>query len=102
MIKVAEVMTKKVFTAHAPLPLAKKLDEIAGRTERPLGWIVKQALADWVDREEQHRHMTLEALASVDAGRLIEHENVVAWAQRLGETRAESLIRKNGAMTGRR
>lgn len=31
---------------------------------------MKQALAAWVDQEEERHRMTLEALADVDAGRL--------------------------------
>ncbi len=37
-------METKVLTAHVPLPLAEKVDQIAARLERSRGWIVKQAL----------------------------------------------------------
>lgn len=32
----------KVLTAHVPLPLADKIDQIATRLERSRGWIMKQ------------------------------------------------------------
>ena len=48
-------METKVITAHVPLPLAEKVDELAARLERPRGWIVKQALSAWVDQEEERR-----------------------------------------------
>ena len=35
----------KVLTAHIPLPLAEKVDQMAARLERSRGWIVKQALS---------------------------------------------------------
>ncbi|PSJ63901.1 CopG family ribbon-helix-helix protein [Pseudaminobacter soli (ex Li et al. 2025)] len=76
-------METKVITAHVPLPLAEKVDELAARLERPKGWIVKQALAAWIDQEEERRRLTLEALADVDAGRVIDHEAVRAWAESL-------------------
>ncbi len=76
-------MTTKVLTAHVPLALAKKVDRLAARMERPRGWIVKQALAAWVDQEEERRSLTLEALADVDAGRVIDHQAVQAWATSL-------------------
>lgn len=76
-------MSTKVLTAHVPLPLAKKIDQIAARLERPRGWIVKQALTAWVDQEEERRALTLEALADVDAGRVIDHQAVQAWADSL-------------------
>lgn len=76
-------MDTKVITAHVPLLLAEKVDQLAARLERPRGWIVKQALAAWVDQEEERRQLTLEALADVDAGRVIDHQAVQAWADSL-------------------
>ncbi|UCI05966.1 CopG family ribbon-helix-helix protein [Mesorhizobium sp. B1-1-8] len=77
-------MDTKVITAHVPLPLAEKVDQLAARLERPRGWIVKQALSAWVDLEEERHKLTLEALAEVDAGRIIDHQAVQAWADSLG------------------
>ena len=74
----------KVLTAHVPLPLAEKVDMIAARLERSRGWIVKQALAAWVRQEEERERLTREALADVDAGHVIEHRAVQAWADSLG------------------
>jgi predicted transcriptional regulator len=77
-------MQTRVLTAHVPLALAKKVDKLSKQMERPRGWIVKQALAEWVAWEEEKDRMTLEGLADVDAGRTIPHEEVVAWAKSLG------------------
>ncbi|ESY69417.1 ribbon-helix-helix domain-containing protein [Mesorhizobium opportunistum] len=77
-------MDTKVITAHVPLPLAEKVDQLAARLDRPRGWIIKQALSAWVDLEEERRRLTLEALADVDAGRVIDHQAVQAWAESLG------------------
>lgn len=77
-------METKVLTAHVPLPLAEKVDEMAARLDRPRGWIVKQALSAWIEQEEERRRLTLEALADVDAGRVIDHQAVAAWADSLG------------------
>ena len=74
----------KVFTAHVPLALAEKVDQLATRLERSRGWIVKQALAAWIAQEEEHSRLTREALADVDAGRVIEHRDVQGWANSLG------------------
>ncbi len=41
---------------------------------------MKQALAAWIDQEEERRTLTVEVLADVDAGRAIVHKNVQAWA----------------------
>lgn len=76
-------METKVLTAHVPLSLAEKVDEVAARLERSRGWIVKQALSAWIADEEERRRMTLEALADVDAGKVIDHQAVQAWADSL-------------------
>jgi predicted transcriptional regulator len=76
-------MDTKVLTAHVPRPLADKVDELAARLERSRGWVVKQALAAWVEQEEERRRLTLEALADVDAGHLINHQAIQAWADSL-------------------
>lgn len=73
----------KVITTHVPLPLAEKIDQIAARLERSRGWVVKQALSAWVHQEEERHRLTLEAMADVDAGRLIDHRAVQAWADSL-------------------
>ncbi|MDP2169131.1 MAG: ribbon-helix-helix domain-containing protein [Rhodocyclaceae bacterium] len=73
----------KVITAHVPLPLAEKVDQLAMRLERSRGWIVKQALAAWIDQEEERSRLTREALDDVDAGRVIDHQAVQAWADSL-------------------
>ena len=74
----------RVLTAHVPLPLADKVDLLAAKMERSRGWIVKQALTAWVDQEEERNRLTLEAIADVDAGRVVDHQVVQAWANSLG------------------
>ncbi len=76
-------MNTRVVTAHVPVPLAEKVDLLAARLERPRGWIVKQALAAWVAQEEERSRLTHEALAEVDAGEVIDHQAVLAWAESL-------------------
>ncbi|MFZ6693962.1 CopG family ribbon-helix-helix protein [Undibacterium sp. SXout20W] len=73
----------KVLTAHVPLPLAEKVDQLAARLERSRGWIMKQALSAWIDQEEERSRLTLEALADVDAGCVISHQSIQAWADSL-------------------
>jgi len=73
----------KVLTAHVPLPLAEKVDQLAARLERSRGWIVKQALAAWIDQEDERSRLTREAMDDVDSGRVIDHQSVQAWADSL-------------------
>ena len=70
----------KVMTAHIPLQMAEKIDQVALRLERSRGWIMKQALSAWIDQEEERSRLTREALADVDSGQVIDHQSVQAWA----------------------
>ncbi|QPR26593.1 ribbon-helix-helix protein, CopG family (plasmid) [Edwardsiella hoshinae] len=75
--------TTRVLTAHVPLPMADKVDQIAARLERSRGWVMKQALSAWIAQEEARDRLTQEALADVGAGRVIDHLAVLAWADSL-------------------
>lgn len=77
-------METRVLTAHVPVSLAEKVDELANRLERSRGWIVKQALANWIELEEEHHRLTLEAMADVDAGHTVDHEEIERWTASLG------------------
>lgn len=76
-------MDTKVLTAHVPRDLAEKVDRLAARDERSRGWIIKQALSAWVEQEEERHRLTLEALADVDAGHVVDHQSVQDWADSL-------------------
>ena len=78
------MMTTQTVTAHIPKELVARVDAMAAMQDRPRGWVVKQALADWVATEEERHQMTLEALAEADAGFGIPHEEVSIWLKNLG------------------
>ena len=71
------------MTAHVPNSLADQVDELAGRLDRSRGWVLKQALALYVEQEERRRRLTLEGLADVDARKGVSHDQVKAWAKSL-------------------
>ncbi len=73
----------RVLTAHVPVPLAEKVDQLADRLERSRGWIMKQALSSWIAQDEERDRLTHEALTDVDAGQVIDHQAVQAWADSL-------------------
>ena len=76
-------METKVITAHVPLSLAEKLDDLANRLERSKAWIMKQALTAWVEQEEERHRLTLEAMTDVDEDNVIDHESLQKWADSL-------------------
>ena len=73
----------RVMTAHVPVPLADQVDQLATRLDRSRGWIVKQALSAFVEREQHRYNLTLEGLADVDAGFTVNQDAVEAWAASL-------------------
>lgn len=64
---------------------------MAARKERSRGWIINKALAAFVEDEEERRHLTLEALDDVDAGRVVDHGRVQEWAESLGSEEPKPL-----------
>lgn len=64
----------RVMTAHVPVPLAEQVDQLAAKLERSRGWVLKQALAAYVDREAERYRMTVEALAEVDRKSGVSHQ----------------------------
>ena len=77
-------METRVLTAHVPVELAEEIDKHAKSLERSRGWIVKQALADWLWWEEEKDRLTREALDGIDRVGTIPHEEVVAYFESLG------------------
>lgn len=76
-------MSNRVVTAHIPAELAEQVDLFAARLDRPKGWIVRQALASWVELETKRYQLTLEGLADVEAGRVVDHATITDWAKSL-------------------
>jgi predicted transcriptional regulator len=87
------VMDTGVLTAHVSRELAEKVDQLADRLERSRGWVVKQALTAWIESAEERDQLTLEALADIDQGLVIDHEAVEAWANSLSTENPLSLPR---------
>jgi predicted transcriptional regulator len=83
-------MRNRVVTAHIPDQLARRLDGLAERLERPRGWVVKEAIEGYLALDEERHRQTLAALAEVDAGATIHHAEVRAWAGGLPSPRRKS------------
>ena len=76
-------MRNRVVTAHIPAELARRLDGLAERLERPRGWVVKEAIEGYLALAEERHRQTLAALAEVDAGTTVDHAEVRAWVKGL-------------------
>ena len=80
-------MANRVVTAHIPDQLARRLDSLAERLERPRGWVVKEAIEGYLALDEERHRQTLAALAEVDAGATVDHDKVRAWVKGLAAPR---------------
>lgn len=81
-------MTTRVVTAHIPDVLAEKIDLYAERHDRPRGWVVKQALEQYVLLEERRDQLTREGLTDLRAGRVVEHAAIEMWTESLTPAKA--------------
>jgi len=79
----------RVVTAKLPDDLVSRLDEVSRRSERSRSWIVRQAVAEWVAEEQRRYELTLEALKSVDEGKSLSHEEVLASVEQRKRERRE-------------
>jgi len=76
-----------VTTVRLPPETEEELDALAQKLERSKGWLINQALKEYLDRQrlEQVRwHETLEAMEAVAQGRVIAADQVHDWLRSWG------------------
>ena len=79
------------MTKTAPLSvrlepaLSDQVSAIAAALDRPKSWVIEQAVRDFVAVREWHLAAIDEGIKEADAGRLIPHEDVVAWVRSWGQ-----------------
>jgi predicted transcriptional regulator len=80
----------RMITAKLDDRLVEELDEAAERIERSKSWIVREALTEWLAEDRRRYQLTIEALAEVDADRLIDQGEVEEWAAKRRKARAKA------------
>jgi predicted transcriptional regulator len=74
-------------SVRMPDDLMERLDATAARLRRSKGWVINDAVREYLEREElqQRRDQeTREALAELEAGSLVDGDDVVAWLDSWG------------------
>ncbi|QSJ14178.1 CopG family ribbon-helix-helix protein [Nostoc sp. UHCC 0702] len=69
--------------------LEAKLEMTAAKLQRTKGWIINDALRQYIAREEQKLRMlqeTQEAIADIEAQRVVSGEEVMKWLETWGTT----------------
>ncbi|TVQ83897.1 MAG: ribbon-helix-helix protein, CopG family [Chromatiaceae bacterium] len=74
-------------SVRMPDDLLQRLDNTATRLRRSKGWIINDAVREYLERDElrQRRDQeTREALAELDAGQVVDGDEVLAWIDSWG------------------
>ena len=70
-----------------PDELAVKLDKLASKLKRKKGWIMNEAIRDYVEREEKKEQMlrgTLEGIESLEQDNPVDGDEVLQWLDSWG------------------
>ena len=74
-------------SVRMPDDLLQQLDATATRLRRSKGWIINDAVREYLEREDLRQRRdeeTREALAELDAGQVVDGEDVLAWIDSWG------------------
>ena len=74
-------------SVRLPDELAQRLEKRAAQLKRTKGWVINEALFEYLNRADlrQQRHEdTLEGLEALDAGETIDGDDVLTWLDSWG------------------
>ena len=71
----------QVLTTRVSKDIADQLDAVAARLDRPRAWVIKRALENYLQKQEEMAAFIQEGIDSADRGELIPHEQVVEWME---------------------
>lgn len=76
-----------ITSIRMPDELMSRLEKAAAHLRRSKGWLINDAVREYLAREERKARMlaeTREALAEVDAARLVDGNDVMDWLDSWG------------------
>jgi predicted transcriptional regulator len=65
--------------------LDQKLSAVATRLDRSRSWVIQQALKEFIELQLWQMSAIEEGLRDAESGRVIAHEDVVAWVESWGQ-----------------
>jgi len=74
-------------SVRMPDELLQRLDSTATRLRRSKGWIINDAVREYLEREDLRQRRdeeTREALTDLDAGQVVDGDQVLAWIDSWG------------------
>lgn len=76
-----------VTTVRFQADVEQQLEAIANRLQRSKGWVINQALSEYIDkqqREQERWQQTLDAMASAAQGKVVDASEVHNWLNSWG------------------
>lgn len=67
-----------VTTVRLDPEIRERLDQMAERMDRPRAWIIKEAVAQYLERETWYMAEVQKGLDDAEAGRVISHQEMGA------------------------
>ena len=67
-----------VTTVRFAPEILDRLDKMAEQLDRPRAWIIKEAVAQYLERETWYLDEVQKGIGDAEAGRVISHEEVAA------------------------
>jgi predicted transcriptional regulator len=77
-------MAKTSISVCLDPELDDQLSTVAARLDRPKSWVVEHALKEFIELQLWQFTAIEEGLRDADAGRMVPHEDVVAWVESWG------------------
>lgn len=74
-------------SVRMPDEMAEQLEQLASRLKRAKGWVINEALREYLERAELRQRMvvdTLEGVEALEAGEIIDGDDVVTWLDSWG------------------
>ena len=68
----------RTVTAQLPDEMADGLDAVAEAEGRSKAWLIRQAVADFLAKQQELERLTLEGLKAARAGDIVDHADVMA------------------------
>ncbi|KFX02040.1 MULTISPECIES: CopG family ribbon-helix-helix protein [Pectobacterium] len=75
--------SKKTLSAQIPAGLAAAVESLAIELDRSKSWVIKEALTEMIEKRERRHQMVQKGLADVDAGKVVNHADVLDFANEL-------------------
>lgn len=72
----------RVTSVRLSPEIEEKLESVAQRARRTKSWLINEAVKDYLDRlgqDERRWQETVEALASVKTGRIVDGDDIMKW-----------------------